>query len=178
MVTILSLAFTAENGTEQERCTSPLMCTEQAPHCATPQPYFVPVKPTCSRITQSSGVSGSACTSRTLPLMLSLAMRSSPRISRRTFRAAVCQNRRKAVAPAWRQAYRRREPLAMPVWNRSTLSRRVDEPEWPRAFESARGAQHQVILPRRPDDLQADGQTVGREAARHGRRRLLCQVER
>src|SRR5262245_41997165 len=76
MVTILSLAFTAESGSEQERCTSPLMCTEQAPHCATPQPYFVPVSPTCSRITHNSGVSGSACTSRTLPLMLSFAMRS------------------------------------------------------------------------------------------------------
>src|SRR5262245_28118378 len=76
MVTILSLAFTDESGIEQERCTSPLMCTEQAPHCATPQPYFVPVSPTCSRITHNSGVSGSACTSRTLPLMLSFAMRS------------------------------------------------------------------------------------------------------
>src|SRR6187455_1146125 len=76
MVTILSLGFTAESGTEQERCTSPLMCTEQAPHCATPQPYLVPVRPTCSRITHNSGVSGSACTSRTLPLMLSFAMRS------------------------------------------------------------------------------------------------------
>src|SRR3954454_23508381 len=76
MVTILSLAFTALSGTEQERCTSPLMCTEQAPHCATPQPYFVPVRPTCSRITQRSGVSDSACTSRTLPLMLSFVISS------------------------------------------------------------------------------------------------------
>src|SRR6476659_10735764 len=75
MVTILSLAFTAESGIEQERCTSPLMCTEQAPHCATPQPYLVPVSPTCSRITQSRGVSLSTSTSRTLPLMLSFAIR-------------------------------------------------------------------------------------------------------
>src|SRR5437764_9059191 len=74
MVMILSLALTAESGTEQERITSPLMCTEHAPHCATPQPYLVPVRPTCSRITHRRGVSGSACTSRTLPLMLSLAM--------------------------------------------------------------------------------------------------------
>ena len=55
--------------------TSPLMCTEQAPHCATPQPYFVPVRPTCSRMTHSSGVSASTCTSRTVPLILSLAIR-------------------------------------------------------------------------------------------------------
>src|SRR5258707_5915047 len=71
MVTILSVAFTLPTGIEQERCTSPLMCTEQAPHWATPQPYLVPVSPTCSRITQRSGVSSSTRTSRTLPLMLS-----------------------------------------------------------------------------------------------------------
>src|SRR5882757_8185849 len=87
MVTILSLAFTAENGTEQERCTSPLIWTEQAPHCATPQPYLVPVRPTCSRITHRSGVSGSACTSRTLPLMLSFAMS----IPHKNFPAAIHQ---------------------------------------------------------------------------------------
>jgi hypothetical protein len=59
---------------EQERCTSSLMCTEQAPHWAMPQPYFVPVRPTCSRMTHKSGVSASTSTSRTLPLMLSFAM--------------------------------------------------------------------------------------------------------
>src|SRR3954463_750089 len=79
MVTILSLAFTALSGTEQERCTSPLMCTEHAPHCATPQPYFVPVRPTCSRMTQRSGVSSSTRTSRALPLMFSLAICRLPR---------------------------------------------------------------------------------------------------
>ena len=76
MVTILSVAFAAEIGTEQERCNSPLMCTEHAPHAATPQPYLVPVSPTCSRMTHSSGMSGSACTSRTFPLMLSFAISS------------------------------------------------------------------------------------------------------
>src|SRR5213082_821543 len=74
MVTILSVAFTADDGIEQERFTSPLMCTEHAPHCATPQPYFVPVRPTFSRMTHSRGVSASTCTSRTLPLILSFAM--------------------------------------------------------------------------------------------------------
>src|SRR5437016_2133914 len=75
MVTILSVALTPPTGRTQERTSSSLMCTEQAPHCATPQPYLVPVRPTCSRITHSSGVSASAVTSRTLPLMLSFAMR-------------------------------------------------------------------------------------------------------
>src|ERR1044071_5982482 len=74
MVTILSLAFAAESGSEQERITSPLMCTEQAPHCAMPQPYLVPVRPTCSRMTHKSGVSSSTFTSRTLPLIFSLAI--------------------------------------------------------------------------------------------------------
>src|SRR6266478_8437558 len=78
MVTILSASFSVPTGTEQERRTSPLTCTEQAPHCATPHPYLVPVRPTCSRITQSRGVSASACTSRILPLTLSLAINAAP----------------------------------------------------------------------------------------------------
>src|ERR671934_2065716 len=74
MVMMRSLALTSATRMEQERCTSSLMCTEQAPHCAMPQPYFVPVRPTCSRITHNSGVSGSTSTSRKVPLMLSFAM--------------------------------------------------------------------------------------------------------
>src|SRR2546430_14608828 len=75
MVVILSVSFRLPIGIEQARRTSPLMCTEHAPHCATPQPYLVPVRPTCSRMTHSRGVSLSTCTSRILPLMLSFAMR-------------------------------------------------------------------------------------------------------
>src|SRR6266700_5992751 len=75
MVTIRSPALTLPTGIEHDRRTSPLMCTEHAPHCATPQPYLVPARPTCSRMTHSRGVSLSTCTSRTLPLMLSFAMR-------------------------------------------------------------------------------------------------------
>src|SRR6266545_1438250 len=74
MVTIRSVAFTPPTGRTQERTSWPLTGTEQAPHCATPQPYLVPVRPTCSRRTHSSGVSASTCTSWTLPLMLSFAM--------------------------------------------------------------------------------------------------------
>ena len=61
MVTMRSVGLTALTGIAQERTTSPLMCTEHAPHCATPQPYLVPVSPTCSRMTHSSGVSASTC---------------------------------------------------------------------------------------------------------------------
>src|SRR5512134_2788562 len=41
------------------RTALPSTCTVQAPHCAMPQPYFVPVSLSSSRITQSSGVSAS-----------------------------------------------------------------------------------------------------------------------
>ena len=42
----------------QERTAAPSRCTVHAPHWATPQPYFVPVRPICSRSAQSSGVLG------------------------------------------------------------------------------------------------------------------------
>src|SRR5215475_15704107 len=56
--------------TPHERTAAPSMCTVQAPHCAIPHPYFVPVMPTESRITHKSGVSGSASTSCDFPLMV------------------------------------------------------------------------------------------------------------
>ena len=55
-------------GTEQERIGMPSICTVQAPHCAIPQPNFVPVRPITSRNTQRSGVSGSILTCRDVPL--------------------------------------------------------------------------------------------------------------
>jgi hypothetical protein len=44
------------------------MCTVQAPHCAIPHPYFVPVSFSESRITQSSGVEGGSATLTAFPL--------------------------------------------------------------------------------------------------------------
>src|SRR5207244_4424250 len=61
IVVILPLP-TALTGTEHERIGTPLTCTVQAPHCAMPQPYLVPVRPTCSRMTHSRGVVGSTST--------------------------------------------------------------------------------------------------------------------
>src|SRR5438445_3275979 len=57
----------------QERIATPSIWTVQAPHCAMPQPYLVPVSPTFSRIAHNSGVSGSTSTSIVLPLMVRLA---------------------------------------------------------------------------------------------------------
>jgi hypothetical protein len=45
-------------------------CTVQAPHWAAPHPYFVPVMPSTSRNTQSSGVSPPTSTSCLVPLTL------------------------------------------------------------------------------------------------------------
>jgi hypothetical protein len=50
------------------------MWTVQAPHCAMPQPYLVPVSPTFSRIAQSSGVSGSTSIVKDFPLIVRFAI--------------------------------------------------------------------------------------------------------
>src|SRR5438874_7666710 len=57
-------------GNEQERVATPSMWTVQAPHCAMPQPYLVPVRPTCSRIAHNSRVLGSTSISCVPPLMV------------------------------------------------------------------------------------------------------------
>src|SRR5258707_45471 len=44
---------------KHERMATPSRCTVQAPHNPLPQPYLVPVSPSESRSTHSSGVSGS-----------------------------------------------------------------------------------------------------------------------
>src|ERR1700674_823797 len=63
---------TAETGAEQERNVCPSTWTVHAPHCAIPHPYLVPVRPSASRMTHNSGVSGSPLKSRRVPLMLSV----------------------------------------------------------------------------------------------------------
>src|SRR3954451_695800 len=54
----------------QDRVATPSTCTVQAPHSAMPQPNFVPVIPSTSRSTQSSGVSSSTSTLCVFPLTL------------------------------------------------------------------------------------------------------------
>jgi len=71
------LPSTAETGSTQERVACPSMWTVHAPHCAMPQPYLVPVRPYCSRITQSSGVLGSTSTAVDLPLRVKRAIATS-----------------------------------------------------------------------------------------------------
>src|SRR6478672_3861886 len=59
---------TEETGTTHDRRAAPSTWTVQAPHCPSPQPYFVPVRRSSSRKTQRRGVSGSTFTDRDRPL--------------------------------------------------------------------------------------------------------------
>src|SRR3979490_840 len=56
----------------QERTASPSRWTVHAPHWAIPQPNLVPVRPSVSRSTQRSGVSGVTLTVSRLPLTVKL----------------------------------------------------------------------------------------------------------
>src|SRR3954463_16698621 len=72
---VVTLVPTAPlTGNEQERVATPSTCTVQAPHCAMPHPYLVPVSPTFSRIAQRSGVSSSTSTLIDLPLIVRFAI--------------------------------------------------------------------------------------------------------
>src|SRR6202035_3210958 len=59
---------TAAAGRTHERIGWPSTSTVQAPHRGMPQPYLVPVKPSTSRSTQSSGMSSGTKTSCSVPL--------------------------------------------------------------------------------------------------------------
>src|SRR6266481_3441636 len=56
---VTSLPAARDTGATQDRIASPSRWTVQAPHCAMPHPYLVPVRPRFSRKTQSRGVEGS-----------------------------------------------------------------------------------------------------------------------
>src|SRR5215813_14125211 len=74
---VIFLPSTAATGITQERTAAPSRCTVQAPHCAMPHPYLVPVRPACSRIAHNSGVLGSTLSSTVFPLIVNRAMASS-----------------------------------------------------------------------------------------------------
>src|SRR2546426_1882213 len=75
---VTCLPTAALTGTTQERTAAPSRCTVHEPHSAMPQPYLVPVRPTCSRIAHSRGVPGSTSTSLVLPLIVRRAIASPP----------------------------------------------------------------------------------------------------
>src|ERR1700733_10745150 len=71
---VICLPTASETSMPQERIATPSTWTVQAPHCAMPHPYLVPVKPAFSRIAHSSGVSGSTSSSNDLPLIVRCAI--------------------------------------------------------------------------------------------------------
>ena len=66
------LPATLEMGRMHERTAAPLRCTVQAPHCAMPQPNFVPLRSSTSRSTHSSGMSAGTSTVAGFPLTVSV----------------------------------------------------------------------------------------------------------
>lgn len=66
-IVVIFFPAARETGATQDRTASPSMWTVQAPHCAIPQPYFVPVSFSESRITHSSGVEGGSATLTAFP---------------------------------------------------------------------------------------------------------------
>jgi hypothetical protein len=69
---VVTAPATSPTDVMQERTAAPSICTVQAPHCATPQPYFVPVRPITSRITHSRGISAGTSTAYAVLLTVSL----------------------------------------------------------------------------------------------------------
>src|SRR2546430_10468864 len=67
---VISWPAASDTRFTQERMASPLRWTVQAPQSAMPQPYLVPVRPSVSRNTHSSGVLGSTSALNCLPLTL------------------------------------------------------------------------------------------------------------
>src|SRR5436309_7111730 len=64
---VMSRSSTAAAGRTHERTGWPSTSTVHAPHCAMPQPYLVPVRPSTSRSTQRSGMSSGTETSWASP---------------------------------------------------------------------------------------------------------------
>src|SRR6202521_4189144 len=94
----------SDTGSAHECAGWPLRCTVQAPHRPIPQPYFVPVSPTCSRITYSRGVSGSTSTLYDLALILSWIMASPPGAWRSHYEAVQGPDRPPVTVSANRSA--------------------------------------------------------------------------
>src|ERR1035438_8249503 len=69
---VIFLPATAEMGVTQDRTGWPSMWTVQAPHNDMPHPNLVPVMPSVSRKTQSSGMAETASTDCGLPFKVNL----------------------------------------------------------------------------------------------------------
>src|SRR5262249_40154433 len=85
-----------DTGNMHERTAFPSTSTVHAPQAAMPHPHFVPVRPTTSRMTQSSGVSGSPSIVGAAPLPV---MARATEASYRAILLPVCRLRRELQFP-------------------------------------------------------------------------------
>ena len=95
-IVVISRPARLATGMMQDRTATPSTITVQAPHCAIPHPNFVPVKSSCSRKTQSSGVDGSTSMVFSTPFTKSVFAISAPRLS---MRAGYCVQSLLATTP-------------------------------------------------------------------------------
>src|SRR5438105_14819713 len=93
--------FTVDSGVTHERTALPFTCTVHAPHCAMPQPNFVPVSLSSSRITHSRGVLSSERAETCLPLRLNETIRASS-YGAAFWRQGLCTRNR--AERTWRDA--------------------------------------------------------------------------
>src|SRR6185312_788537 len=147
----------------QERTASPLIWTVQAPHRPAPQPNLVPVICSCSRMTQSSGVSLAASTDILCPLILRLGIFASPPV----VDAAYGGN--SLVGNAWHPPGRCQ---LRAEWYRSAMeaiqirnSRREYGLDFCCALRKERDAMMTVDVPRRRRHAKAFGFHIGRRIA-------------
>src|SRR5690606_14239860 len=113
---VICLPTAADTGSTQLRVAAPSTCTVQAPHRAMPQPNFVPVSPSASRSTHSSGVSSATSAENCLPLTSSVIIGGGLQVQRRCGERALSYNRHSmnesdtdetallAQALAWRES--------------------------------------------------------------------------
>src|SRR5882762_4159702 len=73
-IVVIARSPTDPTGNWQERTGAPARCTVHAPHCAIPHPNLVPVRPSTSRRTHSSGMSAGTSTVCASPLTCKVVM--------------------------------------------------------------------------------------------------------
>ena len=73
-IVVIFLPAAADTGVTHERIAWPSRCTVHAPHRATPQPNFVPVRPITSRKAHSRGMSSGTSRLVVVPLKFKAGM--------------------------------------------------------------------------------------------------------
>src|SRR5215210_8423226 len=102
-------------GVTHERTTWPLRWTVHAPHRASPQPYFVPVRPSTSRRAHSNGISGSTSSCCGVPFTRIVILTAAPPRPDIRPQSPPTPPRSLRVAPAYRALVLGRAPETSPT---------------------------------------------------------------